>query len=292
MEVEQDGEGAKLDKGKGVARDEEVEGDAEGEEDADADGEAEESTSAATTGQATPAIDSSDATPAPTVPTGLGKAGGSAGNEAAPGAPAPLSRTQTAALEAQRAHAQAQHTFNLISFRNPIFDLDIQETVVDPLLLASLRASMTSSSSADPTTSTDTDDPFLSYDFATLFPDLPLYSDFIVATDQSLDRRIEDSSAWAGRLAHVTRLLESKPLLVSTLEPGRTRGIGGWSPNTAAALEDVKDPVDARETLPTTASGASLLLFRFEGISNRSIPQPSSPVANQRTLRSVRSSSR
>ncbi|GAA5831804.1 hypothetical protein JCM11251_003891 [Rhodosporidiobolus azoricus] len=272
MEVEEKAQKAKkLDKGKGKQREEDaVEEDADAEGEEDADGEEDDSTPA-TAGEGAAVFTSTSATPAPSTasvpvanaPRGAGKAGGSTGNEATPGPPAgTLSRAQAAALEAQRAHAEARQTFNIISFRNPIFDLSSEETIVDPLTLAALReaslaaaAAVTDGDRKSPSSSPPAaDDSLLSHTFATLFPDLPAFSDFVVAQDPSLDRRIEDSSAWAGRLAHVTRLLESKPLLVSTLQPGRTRTKQGWTPGTAAALEDIRDPVDPRETVPATAS--------------------------------------
>ncbi|BGP12918.1 hypothetical protein JCM10213_004337 [Rhodosporidiobolus nylandii] len=256
MEVEQEA-GAKPDKGKGKAQEQDEAGadaDADGEEDAD--GEAEEATPAPT-GHAVTSTASASAAPSVPVanaPPGAGKAGGTAGSEATPVPPAgALSRAQAAELEAKRAQTQTQNIVNLINFRNPIFDLGLDETIVDPLVLAALRDAA-SPSSDDPPKSLD-EDPFLSYDFAALFPDLPLYSDFVIATDPALERRIEDSSAWAGRLTHVTRLLDTKPVLVSSLKPGRTRANGGaWGPGTAAALEDVKEPIDPREPVPTTAS--------------------------------------
>ncbi|TNY21344.1 hypothetical protein DMC30DRAFT_416103 [Rhodotorula diobovata] len=264
---------AREDKGKGKAK-ETVEEDADGEADAsaDAEGEVDDSTPAPLSVPPT-ATASTSTTPAPgavpvaSAPPGRGKAGGSTGNESTPVPPAgSVSRQQAAQLEAQRAHAQAQHVQKLIFFRNPIFDAGIEETVVDPLVLAALRDAITpsttsSAGAADASASSSSvdkplpaDDPFLSYTFAALFPDLPLYSDFVVANDSALDRRVEDSSAWSGRLAHVTRLLESKPLLVSTLEPGRTRTTHGWRPSTAADIEDVKDPLDGRDSVPPTAS--------------------------------------
>jgi len=266
------GAAAAVEKGKGKAATE-ADADAEGEASADAAGEADESTPAPSTVAPT-ATASANTTPAPGVvpvasaPQGRGKAGGSMGNESTPVPPTgAVSRQQAAQLEAQRAHAQAQHVQKLIFFRNPIFDAGIDETVVDPLVLAALRDAITpspgssssSTAAAPASTTTDrkplpADDPFLSYTFAALFPDLPLYSDFVVANDPALDRRVEESSAWSGRLTHVTRLLESKPLLVSTLEPGRTRTTRGWRPSTAADIEDVKDPLDGRETVPPTAS--------------------------------------
>lgn len=269
MEVEADDEDAsgakakKVDKGKGKEREMSEDVDADGEEDAD--GEADDATPApASAAQATAATSSGISTtkstkstpanpvvPVANAPPGAGKAGGSAGNEATP-APSTsgMSRSQAQQLAAERADAQARHVQNLITFRRPIFDAPHDDTVVDPLFLATLQEAAVEAASLPLD-----ENPFLAYDFTNLFPDLPLYSDFTVASDPSLDRRVEDSSAWAGRLAHVTRLLESKPLLVGTLEPSKTRlDKEHWAPGTGTFIEDIKEPIDPRETAPTSAS--------------------------------------
>ncbi|BGP21799.1 chromatin modification-related protein [Rhodotorula toruloides] len=247
----------KTDKGKGKEREMSEDVDAVGEEDAD--GEADDAPPAS--GEDAAATSSSNSTTKstaanPVVPVanaapGAGKAGGSAVNEATP-APSTsgISRSQAQQLAAERADAQARHVQNLIAFRRPIFDAPHDDTVVDPLVLDALQEAAVEAASLP-----SDENPFLDYDFTNLFPDLPLYSDFTVASDPSLDRRVEDSSAWAGRLAHVTRLLESKPLLVATLEPSKTRvDKQHWAPGTGTFIEDIKEPIDPRETAPTSAS--------------------------------------
>ncbi|GAA5968990.1 hypothetical protein JCM21900_002091 [Sporobolomyces salmonicolor] len=232
----------KTEKGKERAQLEE-DVDAEGEEDAD--GEVDDAR------PAPPAAASASGTPlppsAPNGAPGLGKTGGSSSNESTlPPTPGNLSRAQQAQLEAAKAHAQAQHIQALINFRNPIFDFDADETVIDPLLLAALRDARDNTPGEAQS--------LVELDLAALFPDLPLYSDFILAEDANMARRVEDSSAWMGRLANVTRLLETKPLLVSTMQPGRTKTRMGWTEETAAVLEDIEPPVDPREQPPTTSS--------------------------------------
>ncbi|GAA5980542.1 hypothetical protein JCM10908_001685 [Rhodotorula pacifica] len=193
------------------------------------------------------------APPVASAPAGAGKAGGSAGDEAAVTTTATPSRSQA---EANRAHSQAQHIQNLITFRNPIFDASPAETTISASELALIR----DSASGDKVEPVE-DDPFLGYDFSVLFPDLPLYSDFAIANDPTLARRVEDSSAWSGRLAQVTRLLEVKPTLISTLQPGRTRRASGWSPALVDALEDVKDSMSTGE-VPVQTSASSLFAGR------------------------------
>ncbi|GAA5878143.1 hypothetical protein JCM3774_004308 [Rhodotorula dairenensis] len=196
-----------------------------------------------------------NAVPVASAPAGAGKAGGSAGDEAiVTAAAAAPSRSQA---EASKAHSQAQHVQNLITFRNPIFDASVADTTISASELARIRDEGAGGKKAE----SAEDDPFLGYDFTVLFPDLPLYSDFAIANDPSMARRVEDSSAWSGRLAHVTRLLETKPMLVSTLQPGRTRTGSGWSPALVDALEDAKDSMTSGEP-PVGATASSLFAGR------------------------------
>ncbi|KAM0793146.1 hypothetical protein ACM66B_000622 [Microbotryomycetes sp. NB124-2] len=208
--------------------------DADGSEDADgeneakgdagppgdtADGEAPADSSLTTTAKATEGVASQSGTSTNTRPgTPSTKQGGAA-------TPADSQKQSSAA-----------HVQNLIALRAPVFALGPETTIVDPQALS------------------DVDDPSLSASLSAMFPDLPLYSDFLLASDPSTEKRIEDSSAWAGRLTHVTKWLETKPLLVSTIQPGRMRKRGTWDSSTAHFLEDQKDLADQRETVPHTNS--------------------------------------
>ncbi|KAK4054821.1 RNA polymerase II transcription elongation factor SpEAF [Microbotryomycetes sp. JL201] len=151
-----------------------------------------------------------------------------------PGSPSTKTGAATPA-EVQK-QSTAAHVQNLIALRAPVFELGPETTIVDPQALS------------------DVDDPSLSASLSAMFPDLPLYSDFLLASDPATEKRIEDSSAWAGRLTHVTKLLETKPLLVSTIQPGRMRKQAAWDPSTAHFLEDQRDPADQRDSVPHTNS--------------------------------------
>lgn len=208
--------------------------DADGEVDADGDADGEVEGEVEVTGKV-------DGAATPTKASALA-AGGGAGTPRT-GTPrvggAATGTPQTEAQRAQATHAAAaMHIQNLIALRAPVFELGVESTLVDPRALSNV------------------DDARIALSLSALFPDLPLYSDFLLASDPQMDKRIEDSSAWAGRLSHVTRLLESKPLLVSTVQPGRTRTVKGWEPATSVLLDDSREMVDAREVVPNTSSGA------------------------------------
>lgn len=214
--------------------------------DADADGEADDPSSG-------PSRVGTPAKPAPPKVDGAStpaRAAALAGGArpATPGSAARAGQSQTDVQRAQASHAAAaMHIQNLIALRAPVFELGVDATMVDPRALSNV------------------DDASIALSLSALFPDLPVYSDFLLASDPQMDKRIEDSSAWSGRLSHVTKLLESKPLLVSTVQPGRTRTTRGWEPATSVYLDDSKEMVDAREIVPNTSSGDVPLLFERAG---------------------------
>lgn len=211
-----------------------VDGDADADEDADAEGE-----------EDVPVASTSKATGQDAMLTSTTAASAPLGAVSADGPPESRSETPNKANTAQSVDAKriqasaaaAAHIQNLIALRAPVFELGPEATVVDPRALSNVE------------------DDTIALNLSALFPDLPLYSDTLSASDPSMEKRIEDSSAWAGRLSHVTRLLETKPLLVSTVQPSKTRTTAGWDPATAVMLDESKEVVDiTKDTAPHTAS--------------------------------------
>jgi len=198
----------------------------------------------------TPAVDLANGTAATNpAPAGAGQAGGTGGDEKTlDPTKGSVSRSQQQQVDAAKQLAQAQHVQALINYRLPVFHLTATDTVIDPEVLVALREANAAGELSDEDLS------IAELDLAALFPDLPLYSDFVLAEDINMARRVEDSSAWTGRLTNVTRLLETKPLLISTLQPGKTLSLEGWADETASFVEDIDPPVDARDQLPNTSS--------------------------------------
>ncbi|KAG9084580.1 chromatin modification- protein VID21, partial [Ceratobasidium sp. 392] len=82
-----------------------------------------------------------------------------------------------------------------------------------------------------------------------LFPELSLYTGLPTDLDPS-DKRPDEcmSSAAAGKLAHTSRLLGVKPVLVGALEPAKHMRKGKWvGLNEVLVVEDVKDVGAARQ---------------------------------------------
>lgn len=146
---------------------------------------------------------------------------------------------------AQRAKSALLQIQTIMALRAPIFELPVSATLVDPAALAHLTDSV-----SDPLS------------LHTLFPDLPLYSDFQLATDIPSDKRIEESSAWAGRLTNVSKHFDSRPLLVSTIMPSRTRAReGGWDPMANNWLDETRETVPELSDQPVSSSSTFLSLF-------------------------------
>ncbi|KAI5481530.1 chromatin modification-related protein [Pseudohyphozyma bogoriensis] len=192
--------------------------DADGEDDAegeaDADGEADDA-SATLGGSAQPATPAVKPEATPTTPG--------------------TARLPPNASDAQRSHANALHIQHLINLRAPVFELGPGATLVDNNTLPS------------------SDDP-ASQPLVNLFPDLPLYSDFLTGIDPALDRRFDEASGWAGRLNHISHWLDAKPLLVSTIQPGRTKTKDGWDASAPAFLDDTREGQHELRDVPPTSS--------------------------------------
>jgi len=78
-----------------------------------------------------------------------------------------------------------------------------------------------------------------------LFPELPTFAGLapLSAADKQ-ERRPDEGSYHHNRLTHVTRLLESKPVLVSTLNPAKNRMRGEWTEGSEWTLAaDSADPL-------------------------------------------------
>lgn len=122
----------------------------------------------------------------------------------------------------------------LATLRAPIFDLGAQDSIIDASALEYF------------------DDGQLPLSMEVLFPELPIYS--IIPPDAPHDKRIEEASAFSGRISNVSKHFDSRPLLVSTLQPAKTRSAVGWNATMSYNLEDVKEMSENHELLPVASS--------------------------------------
>lgn len=144
--------------------------------------------------------------------------------------------------------SEQQLPMSLVStVRAPIFDIDVATTTVSPWTLlehsdTDALAEMLGISSQDLGEKVNLDQ----FNISTLFPELPLYS-APGHPDESgkTERRWDDGSLnQAPRLTHVSRLMDTKPLLVSTLQPSKNRKHGQW-------VEDSEWMIAAQVANPT-----------------------------------------
>jgi chromatin modification-related protein VID21 len=212
--------------------------------DVDAEGEADGGTGREVKQEPDPAkpLVSVSATPAP--------ASESAPPPPAPSAPAAggdaIQRQPTTPATAEAPSQQSLGSFqNLVAVREPIFALPTTEFYVDPTTFASVA---------------DATDPHL---FHTYLPDLPLYEAPAVPSETKADKRFDESTPHHSRLSHQTRLLDSKPILLSTLQPGRKRTRdGGWRDMSDITGDDPREWAETRsDTTPTGCS--SFFFFSF-----------------------------
>ena len=175
--------------------------------------------------------------------------------------------------------------------RAPIFSMDATATSVSPWALLHSLDPETAAALLQIDGGSDGEllkslDP-AQLDFASLFPELPQYAPPAPpSADESRagDRR-RDEGATQTRLAHVTRLMDTRPVLVSTLRPSLHRVRGQWR-----AGVDTPDVPDAPEA-PAHVPG-SLLFARRAGKASREPaahasavpPAPADPAARAAQL--------
>lgn len=147
--------------------------------------------------------------------------------------PSKAAAANSQAEQAQR-NKEASLAFQaLILSRAPIFELGANETLIDSRTLLGLPTPASSPVSIDH-----------------LFPELPTYS---ILNPDSHDKRLDEACIFSGRLSNVSRHFDSKPLLVSTLQPSKTKKRDSWSATMSANLEDTKDTSDSHDLVPVTS---------------------------------------
>ena len=125
---------------------------------------------------------------------------------------------------------QKRHQHSLMRIRAPIFDMPPSMSVFD----------LSKSQSQLPDAYNDVS----TYDLVNeLFQELPLYGPPVEpSNDPRQNRRIDEASPTYARITNPSYMLESKPLLISTLHPSRKRNrSGGWLDLLDLAGDDSKD---------------------------------------------------
>ncbi len=178
------------------------------------------------------------------------------------------------------------HPQLLATLRAPIFSTSVTTTVVSPAaLLESLdpeaAAALLGIEVGDLSNAADSLEPG-SLSFSKMFPELPLYGGVMLPDANSKsDRRWDEGSLnQPPRLTHVTKLLDSRPLLVSTLEPSKNRANGRWLPDSdwvvaAEQSDPLRGVADGADSGLPPLPGSLL----FARKSNRAAKEPITPVS-------------
>lgn len=134
----------------------------------------------------------------------------------------------------------------LLPFRQAVFNLPYDQTFVDLQDLAG--------PSPPPHPDLDISS---SQVLNILFPDLPIpYSEPTLPPDGKTERRIDESSPHWSKISHVTGLMESKPLLVKTLQPAGKMRDSNWEDLSKLIGEAPRELHEARKEGYSPASGA------------------------------------
>ncbi|PWN35071.1 uncharacterized protein FA14DRAFT_160390 [Meira miltonrushii] len=176
------------------------------------------------------------------------------------------------------------------SIRAPIFSLGVVATTVSPVTL--LEHTDSNALAEMLGISTDELGERITLDqlnLSSLFPELPLFDAPAAPQFGKGDRRWDDGSLnQAPRLTHVSRLMDSKPVLVSTLQPARNRAHERWREegewNLAAQMADPSKGV-APEVLDAPPVPGSVLFTRKSNKPSRdtshaaaTVPLPAAPA--------------
>lgn len=174
----------------------------------------------------------------------------------------------------------------LATLRAPIFSTNVTTTVVSPsALLESLdpeaAAALLGIEVGDLSNAAELLEPG-TLSFSKMFPELPLYGGVSVPDPSSKsDRRWDEGSLnQPPRLTHVTKLLDSRPLLVSTLEPSKNRANGRWLPDSdwvvaAEQSDPLRGVADGADSGMPPMPGSLL----FARKSNRAAKDASNPTS-------------
>ena len=153
-----------------------------------------------------------------------------------------MSATEAAAVAARDA-ANAGHSLSypqLVSLRAPIFNMDERKTIIN---LQELPLSQ-----ALPPTSFEYQSLQL---LNMILLDMPLYEGPVLPTDGRVDRRFDESTPHHSRISQATKLLDSKPVLLSTLIPSKRRTrVNTWSDMSDLMGEDIKELESKPSDLP------------------------------------------
>lgn len=130
--------------------------------------------------------------------------------------------------------------------RKPILHLSLTAGTVDLSDLPRLDASFDSPSESDP---------HRPLSLADLFPDLAVYAGPAPSEEDKANRRLDEGHTSGRRIAHTSRLMDVRPVLVSSIQPAKNATDGIWELHDGLWYEDPRGSTDVQsETVMSTSS--------------------------------------
>lgn len=160
----------------------------------------------------------------------------------------------------------------LLVTRKPILDLSFTSATID--LASLLDGSKPKSSSAVKAA------PESPPSFADLFPDLAVYSGPVPPEDDKIHKRLDEGYTSGYRIAHTSRIMDIRPILVSSIQPAKNAYNGSWDLHDGPWFEDPKGSTDV--TPEVIASTSSIFSGRgFQAPISKGAPAGPGPSSQQ-----------
>lgn len=136
-------------------------------------------------------------------------------------------------------HKRFANAYEIAIARGPVLDTPLANATVDlDTLTKSSSAATPATVPAEPSVSPD--EPA---SFDQLFPDLAMYSGPAPPENDKKYRR-DEGGTYSHRMAHTSRIMDIRPILVSTLQPAKNLIDGEWDLHDGPYYEEVKGAAD------------------------------------------------
>ena len=133
-------------------------------------------------------------------------------NEKDAGTNTPASRRDQALPNGLVVNRRFAHAEELMTARKPILDLSLTSGIINLLEIPQLTEVNHSPSDPDPDTAPSLND---------LFPDLAVYGGPTPSEESRVHNRLDEGHTSGHRVAHTSRLMDIRPVLVSSLQPAK-----------------------------------------------------------------------
>lgn len=165
-------------------------------------------------------------------------------------------------------HKRFANIDELLLFRRPILELGFEDQLVNVDATIPTKPQETSSAQDDSSKEEESNRPPYLTD---LFPDLAVYSGPPPPDDGKLHKRFDEGQTTSHRVAHTSRLMDVRPIFVSTLQPAANHLDDAWNLQDGPWFEDPKGSTDVSEDVVAASWGV------FSGRGYRSLNSKHTP---------------